>query len=342
MNKLSVVFSGPAYNEYSMDYAINHTVKIFKNCEVIISTNDVKLISQVEKNPLVHKIIYSENIGELPSLKFLNSDDKFTNNNINKQIECCLKGIAAASSDLVLRLRTDQVLLDDGILNLWRMSEKLPTQNDKKGRIITSSIFSINPRYSERMPYHISDMLQFGYKQDLISYFSAPAYPFEYATWYERNKHKESSNKFERTFRSKYAVEQWLALHYMFEKEENFPISFHNDCNDKIIENFEREFVDYFIIAHPSDIQLRASKFASSESYYNSQCYSTHECLAILEKKHPDSDKLSQYYSAKGIDKKYLPILMPIIYFPLTQFIIKKLNGKQKNKIKNIFSILSK
>ncbi|EFD4990037.1 WavE lipopolysaccharide synthesis family protein [Escherichia coli] len=341
MKKISVVISGPKYSEYSIDYAASTIKNIFFNAEIILSTNDKELILSANKNKLINKIIYSEDIGELPSLKFPTNGGETNNNNINKQRTTCLEGIKAASNNLVLRLRSDQLILDDSILGLWENIEKIPHNNDKEGRIITSSIFSINPRYTERMPYHISDMLQFGYKNDLISYFSAPPYPFEYATWYERNRHHKSSNEFEKLFRSKFAVEQWLTLHYIFKEEKNFPISYHNECNESIIAKFERELIEYFIIAHPKDINLRANKFSSAESYYNTQCYSTKECLCLLAQKYPEFNHLIDKYSEKGINKKYFSTLMPLIYSPISQLLIKRLSTQQKNKIKEILNKLA-
>lgn len=338
MSKISIILSGPSYNDYSIDYAIEKLASIFLNSEIIISTNDRNLISVVENLPHVDKIIFCSNTGELPSLKFQDSKDKHVNNNINKQRDCCLQGVKAAKYDLVLRLRTDQLLLDNSILELWENIDRIPQHNEKKGRIITSSIFSINPHYSERMPYHISDMLQFGYKDDLISYFSAPVYPFDYSTWYERHPHHPSSNRFERAFRSKYAVEQWLALHYIFKNENAFPISYHNHWDDDIIVKFEQLFTEYFIIAHPKDINLRAPKFSSYESYYNTQCYSTNESISLLAKAHPEANFLVGRYPAKGMNKKYFSRLMPIIYSPVSQFIIGKLTPKYKNKIKELLN----
>ncbi|EFE7864783.1 hypothetical protein J5I17_09345 [Escherichia coli] len=342
MNNLTIVFSGPKYNDYCMNYTIDLTSKIFPNCEIIVSTNDRNLASAVANNPLVNKLIISDNIGELPSLKYPENSSKIINNNINKQNVCCLKGVLAASHNIVLRIRTDQVLLNNNILKIWDLSKNFPSPLGRKGKIITSSIFSINPRYSERMPYHISDMLQFGYKDDIISYFSVPNYPFEYATWYERNPHIEYSNKLERTFRSKFAVEQWLTLHYIFNKEENFPIRFHNDFNDRIIDDFENNFIDYFIIAHPKDIGLRAPKFKNAESYYSTQCYSTFEVFKLLENKYPNTKITSTNFTAKGMNKKYFNKLMPIIYSPFAQFLIKRLSTENKNRIKRILNHLAK
>ena len=341
MTKLSIVFTGPKYRDYCLNYAINHMAKIFTGCEIIVATNDNHLISSIRNNPLVNTIVATGDIGELPSLKFPIHDSCITNNNINKQRECCLQGIDSASNNLILRIRTDQILLNDRILELWNIVEKYPKLTLKKGRILTSSIFSINPRYSERMPYHISDMLQLGYKEDLISYFSAPEYSFEYATWYERNPHTQTSNKFEKSFRSKFAVEQWLALHYIFGCEKKFPIAFHNNCSKDIIKEFENTFIDYFAIGHPSDIGLRANKFKNYESYYNTQCYSTYEVLNMLDAKYATNFASSTPYKSKGIPKKYFNKLMPIIYSSLAQFVVKKISKNQKEKIKKILNDLT-
>lgn len=339
MNKLSIVLCGTKYKEYSLSYAIDILYKNFPDCEIIVSTNDKNLENDLKKIK-IDKIITNDDIGELPSLKFPLMGDEKINNNINKQIQSCRKGIEAATNNLVLKLRTDQVILTDKVIKLWEEIVNIPIPTKKKGRIITSSIFSLNPRYSERMPYHISDMFQLGYKEDLLSYYSAPEYPFEYATWYERTPHDVSSNNFERAFRSRFAVEQWLALHYIFGEEEKFPIAYHNNCNMDIISNFEDTFIDYFIIAHPDDIDLRVSKFASSKSYYNTQCYSTRESLILLSKKYPKFDYLVNKYAYKGMKKKYFDKLMPLIYSKAGQFIIKNTSESSKERIKKILNLL--
>lgn len=341
MGKISIVLSGTKYKEYSLNYSISILRSVFKECEVIVSTNDRVLINDLKYSD-IDQLVINDDIGELPSLKFPLSEKNEVNNNINKQILSSKKGIEAATNSIVLKIRTDQVILDNSILKLWNNIKKIPHYNNKKGRIITSSIFSINPRYSERMPYHISDMLQLGYKEDLISYFSAPAYPFEYATWYERNPHHPSSNEYERSFRSRFAVEQWLAMHYMFDGEENFPISYHNEWDKDIIEHFENLLSEFFIIAHPDDIHLRASKFSNYESYYNTQCYSTKESIMLLAKAHPEAEELVDLYSHKGMNKKYFTKLMPIIYSPIAQFIIKRLTTENKIKIKNLLNKMTK
>lgn len=337
MNKISIVISGPLYKEFDLFYCCKLYRTIFKQCEIILSTNDKILFDRYKDTKSFDNSILCSNLGELPSLKFPTKDVPELNNNVNRMTYCSIEGIKAANNSLVLKIRTDQVLFNSNIFTLWKQIENTVNHHTKaKSKIITSSIFTINPRYSERMPYHISDMLQFGYKEDLLKYYSAPEYPFLYSVWYENHKHKADSNKNEKMFRSKYAVEQWLALHYIFGSEDKFPIKFHNDFSNKIIEDFENTFIDYFVIAHPDDIGLRASKFINAASYYNTQCYSTYESLQLLEKKYALGNQLSKHYQPKGINKKYYKYLSVILNLGLIQFLIKAMPLKFKDLLKRL------
>ena len=337
MKKISIVISGPSCKEFDLSYCCKLYRDSFNQCEIILSTNDKTLFERYKDQNIFNKIILSSPFGEMPSLKFPDTKIPETNNNINRMIDSSFRGIQLADNELVLKLRTDQVLINTKIIELWDKLAETPCKKNQNGkRIITSSIFSINPRYSERMPYHISDMLQFGYKEDLLRYYSAPEYPFSYAIWYENHPHEKYSNKNEKMFRSRYAVEQWLALHYIFGSEDQFPIKYHNDFSEKIIRDFEDTFVDYFVIAHPDDIGLRASKFSSAASYYNTQCYSTFENMRLLENKYALGNTLSRHFRPKGINKKYYKYLSIILNRSLVQMLIKSMPYEVKNLFKKL------
>lgn len=335
---ISVVISGVRYREFDLLFSVNEIKKIFPAAEIILSSNDKELIYRYKEENLFDKVILTDAFGELPSLKFPEGlDSALINNNINLQIDANYKGISAASHDLVLKLRTDQVLIGDSIFKLWSKLEDINPVTNKKGLILTSSIFSINPRYSERMPFHISDMLQLGYKSDLLSYYSAPTYPFEYATWYERNNHAGYSNSNEKAFRSKYAVEQWLTMHYIYEHESHFPVSFHNDYSEAKITEFEQQFPRYFFVAHPDDIGLRVSKFESARSYFNTQCYSTHESIKLLSNLFPQY-QIDNSYNVKGINKNFYHYLKFFLDRKVIQLMIKNMPVGLKKKLKKIIS----
>jgi len=282
MRKVTVVFTGTRYKSINIEESVRHVKKIFKDCETILSTNDAEFAKCVERKKIFDKtILILDDEKSLPGIKFSDAEQK---NNINKQIQTAYRGIKEASNNLVLRLRTDHQLISDKILSFWHLSESINSEsNENQGRIITSALFSINPRYMEKMAWHISDMFQFGYKEDLLKYFSAPYYTEEYAIWYEKEKHSMNANWYELNFRSKYAVEQWLALHYIFSKEEDFPINKSHNINETIIAEFENTWPIYFFIIHPYDLGLLTPKFKSSMTYCNTQCYTTIDSFILLD-----------------------------------------------------------
>lgn len=281
MTQISVVFTGPECKEISITKSVKNVRRYFKNCEVILSTNDLDFANSIRSMDIFDRIIeIATPVDSLPGIKF--SDNK-KDNNINKQIQTAFNGIKAAKNDIVLRIRTDHAINSDKIMEFWRLSEKKACKSPHvQGRIITSSLFSINPRYLEKMAWHISDMIQLGYKKDLMTYFSAPYYSREYATWYENNPHNKYANWYELNYRSKFAVEQWLTLHYIFKKETDFPIANSHQISKTIIEEFESTWPLYFFIVHPFDIKLVSPKFSSSIGYCNTQCYTTYDNFNFL------------------------------------------------------------
>lgn len=305
-DQLSIVIQGPIYKEYSIYESVKKLRKNFNNCQIILSTNDFFEDSE----NLFDKVIINKDIGTLSPLKF---DSRV--NNVNRQIKSTRAGIEAADRELILKLRTDQSLESNKILDIWNEILKYSDERDFKKsfeRIITISLYSLNPNFNERLPYHISDILLLGLKKDLLRYFSCVYYTENFASWYERNPHAIFSNTIERKFRSKYAVEQWLCLNFLFE-EQNFPIAFHNDHNEEIIRNFEDLLVDTFFICHPKDIDLRMPKFQKSydSEFCNLFCYSTKDIIEMYKKKRNIIIDLNSKYSfpdSIGTRKKLVKI----------------------------------
>lgn len=276
---ISVVIQGPIYSQYNIEDHVITMRKILPESEFILSSDTI----YIDKNSLFDHIIYNKDINTLPPLKF-NQQSK---NNINKQIYSSLLGIKKSSRPLILKIRTDQFLSDVIFLEIWNHLKELDRKIlVGKGRILTTSLYTLNPNSYERMAYHISDMLLFGYKEDIERFFSCPKYEYEDAIWYEYNKHALHSNKIEKTFRSRFAVEQWLTLNYIF-KNKNFPIKYHNDISKKIINQFENFLVDTFIIVHPRDICLSMPKFTRDYNSFtaNLTCYSTNDYKKLLKTK---------------------------------------------------------
>lgn len=302
---ISIVIQGPLYPEYNIDNHARIMRKIFPESEIILSSTD----TYIDELSLFDKVVKNEDIEALPPLKF----NQTAKNNINKQINSTLSGIKYVTRPLVLKIRSDQFITSPKILNIWNeLKEKKREKKLSKGRILTISLFSLNPRAFERLPYHVSDMVLFGYKEDIERYFSCPYYQLENAIWYENHTHADYSNKFEKKFRSRYAVEQWLLLNFLFE-DQKFPIEYHNHISKKIINTFEDLLVDTFIIVHPRDINLTMPKF---DYGYHSQevnlfCYSSLDYIKLLkEKRNIEYDfKIIKKFPHSKIIRKILYLL---------------------------------
>jgi len=276
---ISIVIQGPLYAEYNIENHVRTMRDIFPKSEFILSSTD----TYTNKLGLFDKVIKNNDIKPLPPLKF----NQTAPNNINKQIHSTISGIKSASRPLVLKIRSDQFVNSSQILNLWNELKGKSRKNQYgKDRIITISLFSLNPRSFERLAYHVSDMLLFGYKEDIQRYFSCPYYQLENSIWYQSHKHADSSNKVEKAFRSRYAAEQWLLLNFLFSNQD-FPIKYHNHISKEIIHTFEDILVDTFIIVHPRDIDLSMPKFSYpyNSKEYNLFCYSSSDSLRLLKQK---------------------------------------------------------
>ena len=120
--------------------------------------------------------------------KFVLSDDvggyksKITGiyNNISRQIVSTRKGVELASKPYVLKIRSDLVLTS---CNFLKFFHSFPKRDDKyqcfKERILFVSCFFkkyIGERksYLHPVPYHISDWLMFGAKEDIRNLFNIP------------------------------------------------------------------------------------------------------------------------------------------------------------------------
>lgn len=99
--------------------------------------------------------------------------------NLNRQIVTSLAGVKAASSNLVLKVRSDQTIHPDDLSDIERYWEGHSQLEDfcDLGRLPLAKIatISISPYY----PFFTADFLYFGVKQDLESLFSCKLSPYE-------------------------------------------------------------------------------------------------------------------------------------------------------------------
>ncbi len=263
--------------------------QIFPKCQLILSTYEHELpkvdaaVLQTEQGyGVFDKIIRSHDPGALPDLKMWGQG-----NNSNRQITTSLAGLRAAETDFAVKLRTDAYLVNTRIVDRWRQFANNPRSSAAigKDRLLTLSYFTLNPRFDERLSFHVSDWFQMGRTEDVRSYWDIPPYDMLTAVWYEFNPHHEGSFPREREFRAKYAVEQWTNIHYA-KRGGSIPISYHNEVSEDVTLAFEQFLADNFVVFHPHDVGFKMPKhdWVFSHAYLNAICYNYIDWAYLAEK----------------------------------------------------------
>ncbi|MEK6247897.1 MAG: WavE lipopolysaccharide synthesis family protein [Planctomycetales bacterium] len=99
-------------------------------------------------------------------------------NNMNRQIVSTRSGLQQVSRPLVLKFRTDLELLGTNVLGLFR---KYTARCDEwkifKDRIVSSTLYAMNPRRFVPLAFHPSDWCFFGNREDVIHLWDLPLQP---------------------------------------------------------------------------------------------------------------------------------------------------------------------
>lgn len=250
--EISVVVQGPLneFNCVPVEYYLAHWRRILPRAQIVLSCStadfdgviaEKDLRTAKPKSPvarasilricqLADDIVLCNEAGPLPPLKF---DDKL--NNINLQLSAAKAGLRAANRTYVLRIRNDSVFYDLSFIEQFFEGRKYArgTEAILQDRILISDIFTLDPYSIERLPYHFSDWFHFGLTTDVRDYWNADAYQWAEATFYQFHPLASHSNSKEQQFRSRYAVEQFIALSWLQRTGRPAKLEYHNDLSDR-------------------------------------------------------------------------------------------------------------
>jgi hypothetical protein len=200
------------------------------------------------------RVVLSRDPGGLPGIK--TRDGAGESNNVNRQIVSTQRGLQEVETDYAIKMRTDCALEHAAcVATFTRFAGGGPPE-----RILAPSLFTIDPLMFEQMPYHVSDWFQFGPTSALHRYWSAPLMSERDAVFYERHPHAGHSTFMDRRFRTRLAVEQYLAAHYA--EQLGYPVPrYHNDVSGDVLEGHRRFLARHWVIVDPWDLGLRFSKY---------------------------------------------------------------------------------
>ncbi|MFT8242667.1 WavE lipopolysaccharide synthesis family protein [Roseomonas sp. BN140053] len=233
--------------------------------------------------PAFDAVALIEQPAALPQLKIDSGQ-----NNINRQIASTAAGLAKVKTRYAVKLRSDALLVSPALLQRFL---EFSVAGDRplavgQGRILIPSFFTLNPRIDERMLYHLSDWVQVGFTEDLRTYWSAPPFRLDDAVHYLTHDYAAGSTGSERRFLARYAVEQWLAIHYARRVME-VRLDFHNDWSPERLARFEDFMVDNFVVFRPENIGLVLPKYAHVSRSVSAElkCYNHNDWAALARKR---------------------------------------------------------
>jgi len=248
---ITVVFQGPVLRgATSTAELIRQTRRALPRSRCVLSTWTGSDLSDLP----VDRVVLSDDPGGLPGIKC--RDGATESNNINRQLLSTQRGLRDVETRYAVKIRTDCALEHGDFLTSFEDIHR----GSAEARLLASSLFTIDPMMFEQMPYHVSDWFQFGETSALRTYWSAPFMSEPDATFYEQHPHAGHSTFMDRRFRTRLAVEQYLAVHYA--QRLGFPVpAFHNDISGNVLDGHRRFLARHCIILDPWDIGLRFSKY---------------------------------------------------------------------------------
>jgi len=162
--------------------AVQSVRKILPGAKVVIST----WAGSAAEGLGADQVVYSEDPGCLPYAP------KERPNNVNRQIVAMRAGLGLADSRFVLKLRSDTILVSDGMIRQWgRFQVRNPHLRVFEQRVITSAFLTYHPRVCFQggrftpFLFHVNDMIQFGLAEDMRKLWVIPLMPAADFTYFK-------------------------------------------------------------------------------------------------------------------------------------------------------------
>lgn len=271
---ITVVFQGklppagsPAH--YALERNIVRLRSLLPGAPIMLGTWDGATVSKAFG---FDRVAFSSDPGALPSFK---KNAPRVENNINRQLAGMRDVLREVETPYVLKLRLDSEVSHVGFLACYSRYGRNP---DGRERIAVGGFFTLDPRMFERMPFHVSDWFSFGPAVQMRQLWGAAFMTLDDATWYDRHPHAAHSTWFERCYRTRFAIEQYIAARYAAKLGYLTP-QFHNDVHAEVLVSHDRFMQREMLVLDQAQSGLASSRYPmaprSSLQYFN--------CLGFLD-----------------------------------------------------------
>lgn len=304
-SEISVVVQGAISDKFTKRVLVSIR-KYLPKSEIILSTWKGSDVSNLDYDILVEN--------EDPGAILLFPQWK-QYHNLNRQIVSTKNGIARASKKYILKIRTDIVLKNRDFLQYFKKYSK----RCEKLKILSERVLICENyvRKPDVLPFHISDWVFFGLKDDVKNIWDIPIAPEPQTTKYFYNhplliQHKENGPYSH--FRHQYCAEQYIWSQFLkknkvdFTFENMFDISYNNINLSKIsmVNNLVilscKEFGIKFLKGKLGDTSDIITNFIW-KNWYKEYCdssyvFSIRDLLSYSEYTKKYKEKLKKHYTA--------------------------------------------
>jgi len=266
---MSIVFQGNMPLKGSAEYQLffenlAEIRLVFPDSPILLGTwNDCEVPRELE----ISHVEFLKDPGQLPSFK---KNTPYIDNNVNRQIICSSQILEKVLTRYTLKLRLDCELQYTGFLEYY---SKYGKTTDGHERIVVPSFFTIDPRMYEQMPFHISDWVAFGLTKKIQQMWKASFMSKDDATYYDQNYYAAHSTYFDKLYRSRFAIEQYIAVQYASKLGYVTPV-YHNYISGEILINHDKFSAREFLILDLSQFGIICRKYikASKSSFQYLNC----------------------------------------------------------------------
>lgn len=313
--------------EYQVIFAnILQIRRVFPDSPILLGTWEGCIVPQ---NMGIDRVIFSKDPGSLPSFK---KNALQIENNVNRQIFCSTQVLKEVRTKYTLKLRLDCVVHHTRFLDYY---SKFGATADNQERIAIPCFFTIDPRMYEQMPFHISDWFAFGPTAKLQNLWDVPFMNMDDSIYYDKNPSAPHSSYFDKLFRSRFAIEQHIAIHYAQSLGYTTP-AFHNDISGEVLRSHDNFVAREFLILDLDQYGLVCQKYAkvSRSSFQQLNCLKFFDWYLLNVANDSEFKVDSAIYRAalkRARIKKYIRLasiatdpLMPLIKQPVVKYCVSR------------------
>jgi len=251
--EISVIIQGPV-DAVNTPQCIASIRRVLPGAEIIVSTWDGL---QVEGAP--DKTVFNTDPG---GDAYCHKSARKTNN-VNRQIVSTFNGLRRSERPYVMKFRSDLRLDTDAVLALYERfnpaEEAFAGKKILQKRVVVSTVYTRNPRRAYPYPFHLSDILFFGKREDVTAIFDIPLAPKE-VTCYFSETHRPKIDLFPKN-NARYTPEQYIMLSFLKKKLPDVRCEYMWDLSGNALETYEEILARNFIVAEPKRLGVTFTKF---------------------------------------------------------------------------------